>query len=154
MDDHSSGTFVAKCFAQPTRAVKPDTALEFPPHHPYSVLLRVGFAWPSSVAGAAVRSCRTFSPLPKIGGLFLWHFPWGCPRRALPGTLYPWSPDFPPPLPFGNYGGGHPANWQSGVRRKGPPRQLWRFTLLQFDICSPCEVLPAACSPRVGEPRK
>src|SRR5262249_43377919 len=25
-----------------------------------------------------------------------WHFPWGCPRRALPGTVFPWSPDFPP----------------------------------------------------------
>ena len=28
---------------------------------------------------------------------FLWHFPWGRPRRALPGTVFPWSPDFPPP---------------------------------------------------------
>ena len=27
---------------------------------------------------------------------FLWHFPWGRPRRALPGTAPPWSPDFPP----------------------------------------------------------
>jgi hypothetical protein len=26
---------------------------------------------------------------------FLWHFPWGRPRRALPGTAPPWSPDFP-----------------------------------------------------------
>ncbi len=25
----------------------------------------------------------------------LWHFPWGGPRRALPGTVFPWSPDFP-----------------------------------------------------------
>ncbi|VAW25037.1 FIG00450916: hypothetical protein [hydrothermal vent metagenome] len=27
---------------------------------------------------------------------FLWHFPWGHPRRALPGTVFLWSPDFPP----------------------------------------------------------
>jgi len=27
---------------------------------------------------------------------FLWHYPWGHPRRALPGTVFPWSPDFPP----------------------------------------------------------
>jgi hypothetical protein len=27
---------------------------------------------------------------------FLWHFPWGRPRRVLPGTVPPWSPDFPP----------------------------------------------------------
>ncbi len=31
---------------------------------------------------------------------FLWHFPWGRPRRALPGTVLPWSPDFPPPAGF------------------------------------------------------
>ena len=29
--------------------------------------------------------------------MFLWHFPWGRPRRALPGTVFPWSPDFPRP---------------------------------------------------------
>jgi hypothetical protein len=28
---------------------------------------------------------------------FLWHFPWGRPRRPLAATLFPWSPDFPPP---------------------------------------------------------
>jgi len=29
---------------------------------------------------------------------FLWHFPWGRPRRPLTGTVSPWSPDFPPVL--------------------------------------------------------
>ena len=29
---------------------------------------------------------------------FLWHCPWGHPRRALPATVDPWSPDFPRPL--------------------------------------------------------
>ncbi len=29
------------------------------------------------------------------GGLSLLRFPWGHPRRELPGTLSPWSPDFP-----------------------------------------------------------
>jgi len=86
------------------------------PCRPYSVLLPVGFAWTVPVAGAAVRSCRTFSPLPAarsaLGGLFLWHCPWGRPRRALPGTVLPWSPDFPPPRPFGPCGGGHPADWR------------------------------------------
>ncbi len=28
---------------------------------------------------------------------FLWHYPWGHPRRPLAGTVFPWSPDFPPP---------------------------------------------------------
>ncbi len=27
---------------------------------------------------------------------FLWHCPWGRPRRPLAGTVFPWSPDFPP----------------------------------------------------------
>lgn len=30
----------------------------------------------------------------------LWRFPWGYPRRALPGTLPSWSPDFPRGQPF------------------------------------------------------
>ena len=61
------------------------------------------------VAGGAVGSYPTLSPLPRqrtglissgrsAGGAVcsLWHFPWGRPRRALPGTVFPWSPDFPP----------------------------------------------------------
>jgi hypothetical protein len=59
---------------------------------------------------------------------FLWHFPWGHPRRALPGTLFPWSPDFPPPHPFEYYGGGHPADWWEWVRRgarSGQARHLY-----------------------------
>ena len=60
----------------------------------------------SAVTGAAVRSYRTISPLPDagtgkpgrvVGGMFLWHFPWGRPRRPLAATAHPWSPDFPPP---------------------------------------------------------
>jgi len=37
------------------------------------------------------------SARPRPAVCFLWHFPWGRPRRALPGTVFPWSPDFPPP---------------------------------------------------------
>lgn len=56
------------------------------------------------VAGSAVRSYRTFSPLPADGSRnlrpqavrSLWRFPWGRPRRTLSGTVFPWSPDFPP----------------------------------------------------------
>ena len=52
------------------------------------------------VAGSAVRSYRTLSPLPRaearLAVCFLWHFPWGRPRRPLAGTVSPWSPDFPP----------------------------------------------------------
>ena len=59
----------------------------------------------AAVAGDAVRSYRTLSPStrrpasprPRRADCSLWHFPWGRPRRALPGTVFPWSPDFPPP---------------------------------------------------------
>jgi hypothetical protein len=70
----------------------------------------------AAVTGGAVRSYRTLSPSPAGHGrratgprradCSLWHFPWGRPRRALPGTVFPWSPDFPPP---GRPGSGHPA---------------------------------------------
>ena len=73
----------------------------------------------SSVAGTAVRSYRTLSPLPTddkraSAVYFLLHFPWGRPRRALPGTVFPWSPDFPPsPLESGE--SDHPTVWLSFV---------------------------------------
>src|SRR6478752_3442014 len=55
------------------------------------------------VAKNAVRSYRTFSPLPQRTAAVhsLWHCPWGRPRRTLSGTVCPWSPDFPPRPPFG-----------------------------------------------------
>jgi len=73
------------------------------------------------VAEAAVRSYRTFSPLllflipasGEEGGeavRSLWHFPWGCPRRMLSGTVCRWSPDFPLPQPFDRSGSGRPAD--------------------------------------------
>ena len=82
----------------------------------------------AAVAGGAVRSYRTISPLPPmpsheaipgttgLGGMFLWHFPWGRPRRALPGTVPPWSPDFPPSRrPQGRKKSGHPTVWHGTI---------------------------------------
>ena len=71
----------------------------------------------TTVTGSAVRSYRTLSPLPAApeGGqavYFLWHFPWGYPRRALPGTVFPWSPDFPPLAGFPDAKGSHPTVWR------------------------------------------
>jgi len=65
---------------------------------PYLVLLPVGFTAAATVAGRSVRSYRTVSPLLRQAGavLSLWHYPWGRPRRVLPGTVFSWSPDFPP----------------------------------------------------------
>ncbi len=50
------------------------------------------FSWNCSEPGAT-----------KDGAVsFLWHFPWGRPRRTLSGTVFPWSPDFPHMPPFGS----------------------------------------------------
>src|SRR5213082_2808312 len=94
------------------RATDPSGGAEGPPGSasqsqrrlPLLLGLAPGGVYPAAaVAGGAVRSYRTISPLPPaaqgrngFGGVFLWHFPWGRPRRALPGTVPPWSPDFPP----------------------------------------------------------
>ncbi len=66
-----------------------------------------------SVASPAVGSYPTVSPLPlrtrEVSSL--WRFPWGYPRRGLPGTLAFWSPDFPRSL--------RPAVIQPSARCRG-----------------------------------
>ena len=54
----------------------------------------------TGVTAGAVRSYRTFSPLPRLpeAVCFLCHYPSSCPARALPGALPFRSSDFP--LPF------------------------------------------------------
>jgi len=120
------------------RAIDPDggakTRLAPPPKglaRPSLLDLAPGGVCPAAaVAGSAVRSYRTLSPLPARGPkasrpavCFLWHFPWGRPRRALPGTLSPWSPDFPPPPPQSGGKGGHPAVWPLLARPSASGRQ-------------------------------
>jgi len=76
------------------------------------------------VARTAVRSCRTLSTLPGRNQAvsFLWHYPWPtfaeaiAGRRALPGTVVPWSPDFPRPACASR---GRPALWPARYRRRG-----------------------------------
>ena len=51
---------------------------------------------PSLSPGPRCALTAPFHPYPEYGAVcFLWHFPWGFPRRTLSGTLLPWSPDFP-----------------------------------------------------------
>ena len=100
-DGHSSGTPVAGRLARSTRARRPGMRLP-----PLFDLAPGGVCPAAAIAGGAVRSYRTLSPLPRRAGgavCSLWHFPWGRPRRGLPGTVFPWSPDFPPA------GGGRPS---------------------------------------------
>ena len=70
---------------------------------PYMVLLRMGFTMPALLPDRRCAFTAPFHPYPhKVSPwgavYFLRHFPWGCPRRALPGILILWSPDFPLPL--------------------------------------------------------
>ena len=102
-DGHSSGTPVTGRLARPTRmaAWKPACS-QCASGHPYLVLLPVGFAVPPPLPGARCALAAPFRPYRhpfpgRPAEYFLWHCPWGCPRRALPGTASPWSPDFPPP---------------------------------------------------------
>jgi len=113
-DGHSSGTRIAARLTRPTRATgRKHPCVNDPPFpgarhagRPYSVLLPVGFALPPLLPGARCALAAPFHPclrrLPLAGPpapavCSLWHFPWGCPRRPLAGTVFPWSPDFPPP---------------------------------------------------------
>jgi len=133
VDGHSSGTRIAARLARPTRV----TGRKHPRGHdrsrrrPPLFGLAPGGVYPAAcVTAGAVRSYRTVSPLPA--GLharavcFLWHCPWGRPRRSLTGTVFPWSPDFPPSHPFGHCDGGRPTVWLNSLRRSGRAGQWAR----------------------------
>ena len=99
------------------RATYPGGSAETRPHRPYSVLLPVGFTVPPPSPAARCALTAPFHPCLAAAEAdgravcFLWHFPWGRPRRALPGTVFPWSPDFPPPAAEAPEGG-HPTVWR------------------------------------------
>jgi hypothetical protein len=112
-DDHSSRPSVAERLQQPTRAAARKLACGAEPRsRSYSALLPVGFAVPRLLPAARCALTAPFHPCPPPESgkavCFLLHFPWGRPRRALPGTVLPWSPDFPLPAPC-DPGSGHPA---------------------------------------------
>ena len=74
-DGHSSGTPVARRIKQPTRMTGPDRPEAFAPASFLFGLAPGGVCRAVSVAGNAVRSYRTVSPLPRLnatrrGGLF------------------------------------------------------------------------------------
>ena len=118
-DGHSSGTTFARCLEQPTRTagltspcgviasqrtlrvavpIRSCSRCGLPcrlrcrsrgallPHLFTLASLLIALRKRGAKGGEAVRS--------------LWHFPWGCPRRMLSGTVCRWSPDFPLPQPF------------------------------------------------------
>jgi len=96
-EDHSSAVRVATAVEQPTRTLERTRAS---PLRPYLVLLRRGFAMPSTLTCDAVRSYRTVSPLPlhlamKVGGLFSVALSVALPRLAVSQPAARRSSDFP-----------------------------------------------------------
>jgi hypothetical protein len=129
-DGHSSGTPVAERLVRPTRAAARRSARRHriapggidPRRLPLLLGLAPGGVFHAAVvAGGAVRSYRTVSPLPPVRQAgagsavsFMWHYPWGRPRRGLPGTVPPWSPDFPLPAEVGERPSGRLAPTRFG----------------------------------------
>ena len=110
LDDHSSAASVTRAVKLPTRAPGvtrpcggiPDLAIDGPARvRPLFGIAPGGACHTVPVARSVVGSYPTVSPslLRTEAVSSLWRFPWGCPRRALPGTLASWSPDFPRTLP-------------------------------------------------------
>ena len=106
-DGHSSGALVTERLLRPTRAAARRPARRRRSRdgtcRSYLVLLPVGFSLPPPLPAARCALTAPFHPCHPPGMpegpavYFLWHCPWGRPRRGLPGTVPPWSPDFPLP---------------------------------------------------------
>jgi len=114
-DGHSSATPVAGRLKQPTRTAGLETCRGSRPAPSLFGFAPGGVYHAGPVAGPAVGSYPTLSPLPRRqctgeAVCFLWHFPWGRPRRPLAGTVFPWSPDFPLRRPFDHCRSGRPAD--------------------------------------------
>jgi hypothetical protein len=91
----------------------------------YLALLRVGFAQPTGHPAAGELLPHHFTLTPKSrGGVFLWHFPSGCPAWALPSTLPGGARTF---LTLASYmpERDHPDYWANSiVEQDGPPAKL------------------------------
>ena len=122
-DGHSSGTPVAGRLVRPTRAAARRPArrrrIRIAPgggvRRSYLVLLPVGFSVPPPLPAARCALTAPFHPCRPpgrpvgLGGVLSVALSLGSPRRALPGTVPPWSPDFPLPAVAKS---GRPAVWQ------------------------------------------
>ena len=98
VDDHSSATGVTTCLKRPTRIHCGPQLTDS-----YLVLLRVGFTIATPVTSRAVRSYRTFSPLPnpfiemkKSGGILSAALSVGSRPPGVTWHSALRSPDFPP----------------------------------------------------------
>ncbi len=107
-DDHSSGTRLAARLARPTRMAGRECPWQHASRRLPAIPIRSCSRWglpcrPRCRRRGALlphRFTLACSATPEGGAVqavcSLWHFPWGRPRRPLAGTVFPWSPDFPP----------------------------------------------------------
>ena len=121
-DGHSSGAMLAHGLEQPTRTASltsPCGVIAFQRTSRVAVPIRfcsrcgLPCRFRCRIRGALLPHLFTLAAPPfRVGEAVrsLWHFPWGCPRRMLSGTVCRWSPDFPPPQPFDRSGSGRPAD--------------------------------------------
>jgi hypothetical protein len=118
-DGHSSGTLVAERLVRPTRAAARRLARQlrrFPGCLPLLLGLAPGGVFPAAaVAGSAVRSYRTISPLPPARGprtgrrcIFCGTFPGVAPAGGYPAPYLRGARTFLSPLGAES---GHPAVW-------------------------------------------
>ena len=99
LGDHSSGPPLAGRFSRPTRTAQAYDSPTLIAEGARSLfgLAPGGACHAVPVARHAVGSYPTLSPFPlrREEVCFLWRYPWGRPRRALPAAMSSWSPDFP-----------------------------------------------------------
>ena len=162
---HSSWANVAVRLTQPTRATDRKQPRGSPLASPLFGFAPGGVCRAAPVARRAVGSYPTLSPLPRRHGAshpsqavcFLWHFPWGRPRRPLAGTVFPWSPDFPHPQPFGCRGCGRPASWHRRIKALAEQIATAKIGLVG-SISSPGEARSRAggarCRASIRRPRR
>src|SRR5258708_36808323 len=105
-DGHSSATPVARRLKQPARTATRTRVGAYAPLPSLFGLAPGGVCRAAAVAGSAVRSYRTVSPLPRQyatrrGGLFSVALSLGLPPPDVIRHRLSWSPDFPPRPPFG-----------------------------------------------------
>ena len=94
MDGHSSGTSVTGRLARPTRkAMRKPIRGPKPPAFPIWSCSRWGLPCHARhrARGALLPHPFTLTGRPRgvSAVCFLWHFPWGHPRRTLSGTVFP-----------------------------------------------------------------
>jgi hypothetical protein len=146
--DHSSGTAVTGRLEQPTRATdwKGPGALQERRVAPIRFCSWWGLPCRPRYRGrgALLPHPFTLTPGPSPGAVcFLWHCPWGCPRRTLSGTTFPWSPDFPlrtrgPERPPGRLTRGMWLACPGGSSRPCCPKtEAVAFSAFRF--CLPCQ---------------